>query len=206
MGFVPNLPQTLMKDDEFVTDLARFAEGLYTEQAVRKKYRLDEGEWITLGEDDELVERIELEKTRRIRSGAAKREKAQQHVVKAPDVLDKILCDERASPKHRIDAAKTLDAFAGNGPEAAAEQDRFHITINLGGDTKLTFDKSLRVDPNDNSGEIIDQTPQELPPPRRGPGRPRGSKNRPKTVDPEELLPFIAANKRTTEGGNGNAL
>ena len=34
---------------------------------------------------------------------------------------------------HRVDAAKALDAFAANGPEAKPASDRFQITINLRG-------------------------------------------------------------------------
>ena len=56
---------------------------------------------------------------------------------------------------------------------------------------------TLEVTPNPNN--TIDSTPpQELPPPRRGPGRPPGSRNKPK-VD-AKLLPIIAANKQ--EGGS----
>jgi hypothetical protein len=44
------------------------------------------------------------------------------------------MLDASASPKHRIDSAKALDAFAANGSEAAPASDRFQITINLGAD------------------------------------------------------------------------
>jgi hypothetical protein len=47
---------------------------------------LNESDWITLGSDDELVRAIEEEKIRRIRSGAAKRELAQKHIVRGPDI------------------------------------------------------------------------------------------------------------------------
>src|SRR5262245_48918165 len=36
MGFVPFLAQSLIKNDEFVEDLARFAEGNFSEAQVRK--------------------------------------------------------------------------------------------------------------------------------------------------------------------------
>jgi hypothetical protein len=64
------------------------------------------------------------------------------------------MLDASASPKHRIDASKTLDTFAGNGPEAAPASDRFIITINLGADEKLTFNKSIKPTPHDI--EVID--------------------------------------------------
>ena len=80
--------------------------------------------------------------------------------MKAPDVLGGIMLDASASPKHRIDSAKALDAFAANGPESAPASDRFQITINLGSDT-LRFDKSIAPDANDvDPFNDTDITPQ----------------------------------------------
>jgi hypothetical protein len=178
MSFVPDLAQSCRENDELLTDLARFSEGLYTEKFIRRKYRdlLSEDDWVVLATDDLLVEMVEAEKVRRVRNGSFKRERAQQHITKAPDILEKILSDERASPKHRIDAAKTLDQFADNGPQSAPETDRFVIRIDLtaGGGEVVEFNKTLKPDPHDTN--IIDQAPQELEtiPPKRGPGRPKG--------------------------------
>jgi hypothetical protein len=127
MGFA----QSLLEDHEFIADCCRFAEGITSEAAVRKKYHFSEEAWERLGVDDKLIEAVEAEKVRRIRSGEAKREKAQQHIVKGPDILNDIMSDAKASPKHKVDAIKTLDALAANGPQAAAEQDRVIVTINL---------------------------------------------------------------------------
>ena len=70
------------------------------------------------------------------------------------------MLDASASPKHRIDSAKALDAFAANGPETAPASDRFQITINLGADV-LHFDKCIAVDPNDvDPFNDTDTTPQ----------------------------------------------
>src|SRR5262249_40563746 len=120
MSFLPNLAQNVLENGELIADLARFSEGILTEKEkqVRRKWRFEEEEWITLN-DDSIVEAVELEKTRRIRSGAAKREKAQALIVQAVDVLGGIALDPSASPKHRIDASKTLDQFADNGPASA---------------------------------------------------------------------------------------
>jgi hypothetical protein len=212
MSFVPDLARSCRENDELIADLARFSEGIYSETAVRRKYRdlLSDDDWAMLGADDLLVEMIEAEKLRRVRNGAFKRERAQQHVTKAPDILEKILSDERASPKHRIDAAKTLDDLADNGPQTAAENDRIHIVINLGGDERLVFDKAIK--PTPAADTVIDRTPKqieatpEMIPPKRGPGRPPGSKNKPKTeTAPQELLPFVAA-KTPDGGGDGNAI
>ena len=82
MDPVPDLAQTLMKDQSFIEDLCRFSEGIFTEAAVRKRWRLSESDWVRLGSDDELVRAIEEEKLRRIRSGATKREIAQKHIIR----------------------------------------------------------------------------------------------------------------------------
>ena len=179
MGEVVDLhgqPVQLEDDLEFISDLARYAEGLFSEQDVKKKHHLSADTWERLGSNEVLIEKIEAEKVRRIRNGSAKREKAQQLVVKAPDVLGGIMLDASASPKHRIDSAKALDAFAANGPEAAPASDRFQITINLGSDV-LHFDKSIAIDANDvDPFNDTDTTPQGL-------------------------LAAIAANKRQDDGG-----
>ena len=141
-------PTSLIENHEFITDCARYAEGLLSEKDVKKRHHFDDATWEAFGSNDVLVEAIEAEKVRRIRNGSTKRERAQQLVVQAPDVLGGIMLDASASPKHRIDSAKALDAFAANGPEAAPASDRFQITINLGSDV-LHFDKSIAPDPND---------------------------------------------------------
>jgi hypothetical protein len=163
LQFITDDVANLTKNFEFLTDCARYAEGLVSKEAVKKKYRFSEATWVALGSDDALVEKIEAEKVRRIRDGSAKRERAQQLVVEAPAVLGNILRDEKASAKHRIDSAKVLDAFAANGPTAAPELERFVISINLGADYKLTFDKGIRPNPHDDGVvTVIDNTQQDL--------------------------------------------
>jgi hypothetical protein len=139
----------LVDNSEFVTDLARFAENIVTEQGVRKKWRLADADWEELGKNDRLVEAIELEKTRRIRNGAHAREKAQLVFVKTPDMLEKILDDKNANPRHVVEASRELRAIAATGPEAAAAEDRFTIVINLGADEKLVIDQPRRPTPVD---------------------------------------------------------
>jgi hypothetical protein len=119
---------------------------------MRKHYRLAERDWEELA-NDEVVELIELEKLRRIRSGDLKRERAQKHVVKAPDVLADIMTDPKANPRHVIDAVKTLDVLAANGPQAIPATERFIITINLGGDA-LHFDKPRTIGIDDAGNQI----------------------------------------------------
>jgi len=136
MGDTVNLPIALDSDlgRALVADCARFSEGVLTEAAVKKRHHFDDATWEALGDNEALIEAIEAEKLRRIRDGAAKREKAQQLVVKAPDILSNIMTDPAQSARHRVDAIKTLDAFADSGPKdgpAAAEM--FLIRIDLSG-------------------------------------------------------------------------
>jgi len=138
--------------------MARFAEGVLTEKWVRRKYRFDAEAWEKLGGDDQLVEEIETEKLKRIRSGDSARERAQIHFAAAPNVLGDILNDQQASPRHRIESAKELRVVAANGPEATSAADRFQITINLsaaGSDHVETYD--VAINPHDTA-------PQELLP------------------------------------------
>src|SRR5262249_31786992 len=118
---VPDLTRPFRENLELISDLARFSETLLSESAVRRRWRLDEETWEALGADDELVRAIEEEKTRRIRNGATKRELAQAHVIRGPTVLASIMDDTHASPRHRVDSIRTLNAIADPGPEAAAE-------------------------------------------------------------------------------------
>jgi hypothetical protein len=159
-------PQLLIHDHSFISDLARFSEDILDEAAVRKRWRLEESDWLALGENDELVRVVEEEKVRRIRSGTTKRERAQIEVVDAPPILGKILKDPAANERHRIDAAKALDALAG-GPEAAPISERFQITIVLSADEKLVIDKPIRPGPDDND-RTIGITPQAVIPDKSG--------------------------------------
>ena len=173
-------PTSLIEDSEFITDCARYAEGLLSEKDVKKRHHFDEATWERLGENDTLIERIEAEKLRRIRNGSTKRERAQKLVAQAPGVLGDIMLDGNASPKHRIDASKTLDAFAANGPEATAAADRFIITINLGSDVER-YNKSIAINANDVDPNDIDTKPQAL-------------------------LPMIAAKNKSRDGSDGEPI
>ena len=143
-----NLAQLCRENDELIADLARYAENLVSEAAIRRKYRdlLNNEAWTTLGQDDLLIEMIEAEKVRRIRNGSAKREKAQQHIVRGPDVLAAIMDDPRANARHRVDSVKALNAIADPGPEAATGEEKVIISINLGADLRA---KGQEPDPSD---------------------------------------------------------
>ena len=193
MDSVPALASSLRENEELIGDLCRYAEGVLTEKQVRQKWHLvDDAVWESLGTDDSYVERVELERVRRIRSGVAKRELAQLHVVGAPAVLNEILTDPKANARHRIDASKALDDLAGFAPQAAAEQDMVQITINLGGGEVYRYGGSVKlVSGNDGwrDGKVIDAAPKQIAaeqpmeeaevlPVKRGRGRPRGSRNK----------------------------
>jgi len=153
---------SLLENHDFITDCARYAEGLFSEQAVKKKHHFDDATWARLGDDEALIEAIEAEKIRRVRDGSAARERAQQLFATAPSVLGDILHDDSASPRHRIESARELRQIAANGPEAAPAADRFVITINLGAEV-LHFDKSIAIDANDVDPNDTDTAPQGLP-------------------------------------------
>jgi hypothetical protein len=92
MGDVVDLHgQSLIENHEFVSDCARYGEGLLDKKFLKAKYRFDDSTWERLGSDDALVEAIEFEKIRRMRNGDSAREKAQQLFVAAPGVLGGIL-------------------------------------------------------------------------------------------------------------------
>src|SRR5262249_27760462 len=137
-----------LKDNhEFVSDCCRYSEGVLSEAAVRKKWHFDAATWELLGSNDELILAIEETKIHRVRSGAAKRERAQQHIVRGVDVLSKIMDDPKTNARSRVDSIKALDALADSGPRhAAAEQDRIIIRIDLGADTRA---KGLESNPAD---------------------------------------------------------
>ena len=184
----------LIDDPEFLTDFARLSEGIYDEQFLRTKYHfVDDATWERLGQDDELVEKIMLLRAARVRSGATKRELAQKHMVRAPEVLNNIMTNPEASYRHVVDAIKTMDALADPGPTHAptSDSERFTITINLGADEKIRIDKPIRkVGPD--AGEIIDAKPQR----------------RRELRDCDESMPLLAAITATKSrnGGDGEPL
>jgi hypothetical protein len=153
MGDAANVPTSLLEDRDFILTLARFADGLLSEEAVRKKYRLDAAAWESLGNNDALVEAIELEKQKRIRDGSTARERAQILYAQAPTVLGGIMNDARAPARNRIESAKELRVVADNGPQVApaATAEKFMIVINIGNDEVLKYppsaDKILNVSP-----------------------------------------------------------
>lgn len=157
----PALP-SLHDNFELIADCARYSEGLTTEAAIRKKHHFDDATWEALGNDTVFLERVEAEKLRRVRDGSLKREKAQHHIVRGPDILNNIMSNPTANARHVVDAVKALDALADPGLQrTTADEDRVHIIIDLGADQKLIFDKPIRPTPNDD--KVVDVTPTPVP-------------------------------------------
>jgi hypothetical protein len=181
---------SLLDNADFITDFARYGEGILDEKFLRRKYnQFDNSVWEKLGSDERLVSAIEAEKVKRMQNGLSAREKAQQMFVAAPSVLGGILNDNGANARHRIEASKELRTIAALGPESAPATDRFHIVINMGADIE-TYNKSRSIrtdDPEDISTKSI-------------------------TIDtnagdaaPQELVAIVAANKQGNNSG-GNTL
>jgi hypothetical protein len=140
-GTTVNLDSEIGK--AFVTDCARNTEGLLSECEFKQTWGLAEEDWTRLSENTSLLNAIRAERNRRIANGDAAREAAQRYFANAPTVLGGILTDELVSPRHRIEAAKELRQVAGNGPESQPPGEKFVITIDLGGNDRLVYEKEM---------------------------------------------------------------
>jgi hypothetical protein len=147
-----NDPGDLLSNNELISDLCRYRESVLTEAQIRRRWRhLDKTIWDNPSEA--LVDAVEAEAVRRVRSGAAARELAQKHHVAAPNMLSSIMNDAGTSAKKRIESARELRTVAATAPETASSADRFVIVIDLSGgagrhsgDDILHFDKSRTPD------------------------------------------------------------
>jgi hypothetical protein len=117
---------------------------------------LSDEDWERAGSDDALVRAIQDERIRRVRNGLHAKEKAQKVFIKAPDVLDEILSDKNASPRHRIESSRELRAIAAVGPETVSSAERFVININLGAGEVIRFSKPIAPGIDDD-GNVIEQ-------------------------------------------------
>jgi hypothetical protein len=136
---------SLIENADFILDFCRFSEGILDEKFLRRKYnQFNNSVWEKLGSDERLVSAIEAEKVKRMQNGLSAREKAQQMFVAAPSVLGRILNDNSANARHRIEASKELRTIAAVGPESAPATDRFQIIINMGADIE-TYNKSRSI-------------------------------------------------------------
>jgi hypothetical protein len=130
---------------EFVVDAVRAAEGLLSDDDLKSKYELSPADWQTITKNTALIRAIQAERRRRVNTGLCAREAAAQHFVKAPKILDQIMTDEQANPRHKIEAIRELRATAAGAAGADSTIDtseKFIIRIDLGGDTE-TFEKVI---------------------------------------------------------------
>jgi hypothetical protein len=148
----------LIENYELIQDACRFAEGLITEKAVRKKWHFDETTWSKLGEDEAFIEKVDRERDRRTKTGACARERAQQVFEKCPPALEKILDDKSANPRHVVEVSREIRAIAAVGPEAQPTTEMFTININLGANEVIRFSKPIAPGLDDN-GNVIEQKP-----------------------------------------------
>ena len=144
----PQLPSTVT-GRQFVVDCVRAGEGLITDRELAEKYELDPPAWIAITKDVELGHAIRAERERRVLNGAAAREAAAKHFVKAPGILDQIMTDAGANPRHKIEAIKELRQTAiRENTERLPESERFIIKIDLsaGGGPIEVYDKPIKPD------------------------------------------------------------
>jgi hypothetical protein len=129
---------------QFIADCARNTEGLLSDSEVKGKWALSDEDWLRLAANTPLLAAVRAERERRIVNSEAAREAAKRYFAKAPTVLGDILTDNQVSPRHRIEAARELRQVAGDGPDiASAAGEKVVITINLGADQKLVFEKEI---------------------------------------------------------------
>jgi hypothetical protein len=144
---------------QFVVDCTRAGEGLLTDKELQEKYELSPVDWRNITKDVALGHAIRAERDRRVLNGAAAREAACKHFVKAPGILGEIMTDAQSNPRHKIEAIKELRQTAvGSNPESLPESERFIITINLGEGHVEHYDKPIKptkpviIDATDGDG------------------------------------------------------
>jgi hypothetical protein len=123
----------------FVTDCARFTEGLISEHDVKTKWGLGDEAWQELERNQSVLDAVQRERDRRINNGAAATEAARRHYVNAPLILGDILTNSDVSPRHRIEAAKELRAITSIAGVAEKHKEAFTVVINLGAGNERVF-------------------------------------------------------------------
>ena len=141
----------------FIADCSRNRERLVSDNQICEKYGLSLNAWAEIAKNKAVRLAVNAEHERRILNGDAAREAAAKLFAEAPEVLGNILHDKHASPRHRIEAARELRATANTGAEKTDDTaDRVVVTINLGADHKLVFDKQIAPLMPDEAKENLD--------------------------------------------------
>ena len=127
----------------FVSDCARNRERLISDQLLCERFGITSDDLKTISANPAVRLAVSAEAERRTHSGLAAQESAAKLFQEAPEVLGKILKNESASPRHRIEAARELRATAQPGAERAGDTaDKVVVHINLGND-RLLFEKQI---------------------------------------------------------------
>src|SRR5262249_15875740 len=133
---------------QFIIDVCRHIENWFDASALRSKYGLtNDADYDALAENEKLQLAIGAAKERRIRDGTAAQEKAAHYFTQAPDVLNSILRDPAASPRHKIESARELRQVAIPASEIAGKnKEKFVININFG-TAKISKEIELKPKP-----------------------------------------------------------
>jgi len=125
----------------FVSDCAKFTEGLLAAADIKSKWGLSDETWSGLEQNAAVLDAVQRERERRVMNGVAAIEAARREFVKAPSILGTILSTDEVSPRHRIEAARELRAIVSTDDVAnGGSGERFTVVINLGGDDRRTYD------------------------------------------------------------------
>ena len=76
-----------------VADMARYVEGLKTEQLIRTEHGFIDGDWELLVEDADLIAEVELAAAQRKANGTYFKEAAANELAAAPKILGAMLRD-----------------------------------------------------------------------------------------------------------------
>jgi len=138
----------------FISDCSRNRERIFSDAQLQEKYEIDPNDWDSIVKNKPLRLAISRECERRMLNNDAAREGAAKQFTKAPAVLGGILEDQKANPRHRIEAAKELRSAARAGDDQPSnEVDRLHIVINLGGDERVVVDAPVNPTPPRGSSD-----------------------------------------------------
>ena len=129
----------------FVADCCRNRERIFSDDRLREKYEItSDADWTEIVKNKALRLAIAAETERRMLLGISAQESAAKiFTEEGPQTLGSILRDQRASPRHRVDACRELRATARVGDEKAGQApERVIVTINLGNapEDQLVFD------------------------------------------------------------------
>jgi hypothetical protein len=148
------VPLTSTIGSAFISDCARNRERIFSDDRIIEKYDINPNDWTTITQNKALRLLVTAECERRMLSGIAAQESAAKiFTEEGPQTLGSIVRDQRASPRHRVDAARELRTAAlFDDKKDTADATRFTITINLGNapEDKLVVDCGAPKQPKED--------------------------------------------------------